>query len=76
MDSHNGLLTALATIAIAALTYFVAVYANGQLKVLSDQLTEMRGTGLQTDKIIETNNKLAEAAVKQADASIEAVNSH
>ena len=72
LDSHNGLLTALATIAIAALTYFVAVYANGQLKVLSDQLTEMRGTGLQTDKIIETNNKLAEAAVKQADASIEA----
>jgi hypothetical protein len=62
------LVTALATVAIAILTYFVAVYANGQLKVFGAQLEEMKSTGRQTDNLIEANQKLADAAVKQAAA--------
>lgn len=68
LDAHNGLLTALASLAIAALTYFVAVYASGQLKVMSNQLDEMRATSKQTDGLIAANQKLADAAAKQAQA--------
>jgi hypothetical protein len=43
LDGHNGLLTALATVAIAALTYFVASSASEQGKTTSKQLIVMQG---------------------------------
>jgi hypothetical protein len=69
--------TANATVWIAALT-LVVVFVGGlqylifraQLKVMADQLIEMKGTGVQTDSLIEANKKLADAAQKQAEAAI------
>ena len=68
--------TANATIAIAFLTIAVVVVGGlqylifkAQLKVMADQLVEMKGTGTQTDQIIDNNKKLAEAAVRQAAAA-------
>lgn len=68
--------TATATVAIAFLTLAVVVVGGlqylifkGQLKVMADQLIEMRGTGTQTDALIETNKKLAQATIKQADVA-------
>lgn len=69
VDGHNGFVTALSTVAIAVLTFFLAVYANGQLRVFSEQLAEMKSSGGQTDTLIETNKKLAEAAVKSAEVA-------
>jgi hypothetical protein len=43
-----------------------------QQSVMQGQLTEMKGSGLQTNEMIETNRRLAEAAGKQAQAAIEA----
>jgi hypothetical protein len=40
---------------------------------MQGQLIEMKATGAQTDQMIETNRKLAEAATKQAEAAIETV---
>jgi hypothetical protein len=73
LDGHNGLVTALATVAVAVLTYFVAVYASGQLRIFGAQLNEMQSTGRQTDSLIEANQKLAEAAVRQAEAAVASV---
>jgi hypothetical protein len=49
-----------------------------QTKVMQDQqvamqgqLTEMKGTGVQTNQMIDTNRQLAEAAGKQAQAAID-----
>jgi hypothetical protein len=65
--------TANATVAVAFLTVAVIVVGvlqylifKAQLKVMADQLIEMKGTGTQTDKIID-------AAVKQAQAATESV---
>ncbi|MGH6836302.1 MAG: hypothetical protein ACREC9_12315 [Methylocella sp.] len=43
VNSHNGLLTAIATVAIAVWTYFVAQYAADQSKIIRKQLTIMQG---------------------------------
>jgi hypothetical protein len=69
LDGHNGLVTALSTVAIAVLTYFVAVYANGQLDVFRSQLEEMHSSGAQTDALIEIYKKQAGAAAVQAQAA-------
>jgi hypothetical protein len=68
--------TANATVAIAFLTVAVVIVGGlqyfifkAQLQVMADQLTEMRGTGEQTDQLIETNRQLAEAGGKQAQAA-------
>jgi hypothetical protein len=42
---------------------------------MADQLIEMKGTGAQTDQIIEANKKLAEAAIKSADAARQSADS-
>jgi hypothetical protein len=44
LDSHDGLITAAATIAIAVLTYYLAIYANGQEKILHQQIADARAT--------------------------------
>ena len=54
----------LVTAAVGAVTYTAI---NGQLGVMRRQLDEMKATGLQTDSLISANEKLANAAVKQAD---------
>jgi uncharacterized cupin superfamily protein len=76
LDAHAGYLTALATVAIAILTYFVASYASkqettfgGQLHVMQEQLNEMKSGAAQTDKLIDANVKLADAAQKSADTA-------
>jgi hypothetical protein len=70
--------TANATVFIAILTLAVAFIGGlqylifkAQLKVMADQLVEMKGTGTQTDTLIEANKSLAEAAGKQAQAAID-----
>jgi uncharacterized protein YoxC len=67
--------TANATVAIAFLTVAVVVVGGlqylifkGQLKVMADQLEEMRGTGKQTDELISENKSLVEAAQGQLEA--------
>lgn len=67
--------TANATVAIAFLTVAVVIVGGlqylifkGQLKVMADQLEEMKGTGKQTDELIKENKKLAEAAQGQLEA--------
>lgn len=42
LDSHNGLLTAVATLAIAALTYFLATDSAQQARISEHQLTVMQ----------------------------------
>jgi len=52
--------------------FFVMATAGGvlyQAYIFSGQLNEMKTAGSQTDKLIDTNAKLAEAAGKQADAA-------
>jgi hypothetical protein len=71
LDGHNGLVTSLSTVAIAVLTYFVAVYANGQLGVFRSQLDEMRSTGKQTDALIAVTKQSADAAKLAATAALE-----
>jgi hypothetical protein len=72
--------TANATVWIAALTFAVVLIGGlqylifkGQLKVMADQLVEMKGTGTQTDTLIETNKQLANAAVENAAAATKSV---
>jgi hypothetical protein len=72
LDGHNGLVTALSTVAIAVLTYFVAVYANGQLGIFRSQLEEMRSTGKQTDDLIAVTKQSADAAKLAANAALTA----
>lgn len=43
LDPYSALLTALATIALAVLTYFLAVYANDLGRISGRQLTVMQG---------------------------------
>jgi uncharacterized protein YoxC len=64
--------TANATVAIAFLTIAVVVVGGlqylifkSQLKVMADQLEEMRGTGKQTDELISENKSLVGAAQGQ-----------
>lgn len=44
LDAHNGLISALATIAIAVLTYYLAVYAGGQENILNRQIVDAHTT--------------------------------
>jgi hypothetical protein len=48
---------ALFTIVAVAVGVSQFIIFRGQLKVMDDQLTEMRSTGLQTDEIIKANKK-------------------
>jgi hypothetical protein len=64
--------TANATVAVAFLTVAAVVVGGlqylifkGQLKVMADQLQEMKGTGKQTDDLISENRRLVEAAQGQ-----------
>jgi hypothetical protein len=71
--------TARATWAIAVLTAVTIGVGwsqyrifDRQLTVMQDQLKEMKSSGTQTDSLIETNKKLAEAASVQAQAAKDA----
>lgn len=46
---------------------------QAQQTAMQGQLDEMKGTSAQTDQMIETNRKLAEAASRQAEAAVETV---
>jgi hypothetical protein len=59
-----------ATWIIALATAVNVALVGLQWRVMEGQLTEMKGTGIQTDKIIDANQKLADAAVKQAEAAV------
>jgi hypothetical protein len=52
LDENDGAVTAVATIVIAVLTGFYVHYAKVQWKAMRDQITEMQGSGKQTDKLI------------------------
>jgi hypothetical protein len=54
-----------ATVVVGGLQYLTF---NSQLKVMADQLEEMKGTGRQTDELIAANKKVAEAAQGQLEA--------
>jgi hypothetical protein len=61
------------TAVIAAAGVVGACIFNNQLSVMQGQLDEMKSTGKQTDIIIETNKKLAEATQQSADAASDSV---
>ncbi len=60
LDTNDGAVTAVATLVIAALTFFYVLYARAQWHVMDRQLTEMRSSGKQTDQLIYLYQKQVE----------------
>ncbi len=69
IDRHNGVVTALATIAIAILTAFYVGYAKNQWMVMHAQLEEIRSSSTQTDKLIAASTVQSEASKISAETA-------
>jgi hypothetical protein len=71
LDTHDGLLTAIATVAIAAFTYYLAHDSAQQARISGDQLDAMRGQLTEMKTARESGDKAtaAQLSVMQTQAT-------
>jgi hypothetical protein len=73
LDRHNGVVTALATLAIACFTYNYTSYAQRQWITMHAQLGEMHSSSAQTDRLIAAATIQSEAAKLSAETAQQAL---